>query len=110
MAKPKRNLLLIVVPCALLASWLAFGRPRIELVAGNAVAALAQSAPYALETRSLGAFGAERWVLALVGMARLLGGDREGGARDIDRSEPHAVQPRRGRTRARRHAIGRVKR
>ena len=67
------------------ASWLAFGRPRIELVAGNAVAALAQSAPYALETRSLGAFGAERWVLALVGMARLLGGDREGGARDIDR-------------------------
>jgi DNA-binding winged helix-turn-helix (wHTH) protein/tetratricopeptide (TPR) repeat protein len=66
-------------------SWLAFGRPRVELVAGNARAAVALSAPYALEARSLGAWGAERWVLALAGMGRLLAGDLEEGARDVDR-------------------------
>jgi hypothetical protein len=66
-------------------SWLAFGRPRVELLAGNAVAALELSEGYALETRARGAFGAERWVLSLVGMARLLGGDLDGGGRDLDR-------------------------
>ena len=66
-------------------SWLAFARPRVELLAGNAAAALELSEPYALEARARGAFGAERWVLSLVGMARLLGGDGEGGCRDIDR-------------------------
>jgi DNA-binding winged helix-turn-helix (wHTH) protein len=66
-------------------SWLAFGRPRVELLAGNAAAALELSEGYALETRSLGAFGAERWILSLVGMARLLGGDVDGGGRDLDR-------------------------
>ena len=67
------------------AAWLAFSRPRIELLAGDARAALALSEPYALEARGRGAFGAERWVLALVGMARLLGGDADGGCRDLDR-------------------------
>jgi hypothetical protein len=67
------------------AAWLAFSRPRLELLAGDAHAALAHSEPYALETRARGAFGAERWVLALVGMARLLGGDADGGCRDLDR-------------------------
>jgi hypothetical protein len=57
----------------------------VELLAGNAAAALELSEPYALESRAHGAFGAERWVLSLVGMARLLGGDGEGGCRDIDR-------------------------
>ena len=57
-------------------SWLAFARPRVELLAGDAAAALALSEAYALETRARGAFGAERWVLSLVGMARLLSGDR----------------------------------
>ncbi|MFL6206401.1 MAG: winged helix-turn-helix domain-containing protein [Acidimicrobiales bacterium] len=66
-------------------SWLAFARPRVELLAGNGVAALELSEPYALESRARGAFGAERWVLSLVGMARLLTGDAEGGSRDIDR-------------------------
>jgi tetratricopeptide (TPR) repeat protein len=66
-------------------TWLAFARPRVELLAGDAAAALATSEPYALEVRARGAFGAERWVLSLVGMARLLGGDAEGGGRDIDR-------------------------
>jgi hypothetical protein len=66
-------------------SWLAFARPRVELLAGDAAAALALSEPYALEARARGAFGAERWVLSLVGMARLLGGDGEGGCRDLDR-------------------------
>ena len=66
-------------------SWLAFGRPRVELVAGNARAAVTLSSSYALEARSLGAFGAERWVLALAGMGRLLAGDLEAGGRDVDR-------------------------
>ena len=66
-------------------TWLAFARPRIELLAGDAAAALATGEPYALEVRALGAFGAERWVLSLVGMARLLGGDADGGGRDVDR-------------------------
>jgi DNA-binding winged helix-turn-helix (wHTH) protein len=66
-------------------TWLAFARPRIELLAGDAAAALATGEPYALEVRAAGAFGAERWVLSLVGMARLLAGDAEGGGRDIDR-------------------------
>ena len=66
-------------------SWLAFARPRVELLAGDAAAALALSEAYALETRARGAFGAERWVLSLVGMARLLGGDSDGGCRDLDR-------------------------
>ena len=59
-------------------SWLAFGRPRVEMLAGNGAAALELSEPYALESRARGAFGAERWVLSLVGMARLLGGDTRG--------------------------------
>jgi len=66
-------------------SWLAFARPRVELLAGDAAAALALSEVYALEARARGAFGAERWVLSLVGMARLLGGDSEQGRRDLDR-------------------------
>ena len=66
-------------------SWLAFARPRVELLTGNAAAALELGEPYALEARARDAFGAERWVLSLVGMARLLGGDQEGGFRDIDR-------------------------
>lgn len=66
-------------------SWLAFARPRVELLAGDAAAALALSEPYAVEARARGAFGAERWVLSLVGMARILGGDREQGRRDLDR-------------------------
>jgi DNA-binding winged helix-turn-helix (wHTH) protein/tetratricopeptide (TPR) repeat protein len=66
-------------------SWLAFARPRVELLAGDAAAALALSEAYALEARARGAFGAERWVLSLVGMARLLSGDNEGGCRDLDR-------------------------
>ena len=65
--------------------WLAFSRPRIELLAGDARAALALSEPYALDARARGALGAERWVLSLVGMARLLGGDADGGCRDLDR-------------------------
>jgi DNA-binding winged helix-turn-helix (wHTH) protein/tetratricopeptide (TPR) repeat protein len=66
-------------------TWLAFARPRIEILAGDAAAALATSEAYALEVRARGAFGAERWVLSLVGMARLLGGDVDGGQRDIER-------------------------
>ncbi len=66
-------------------SWLAFGRPRVELLAGDAAAALALSEVHALEVRARGAWGAERWVLSLVGMARLLGGDSHGGCRDLDR-------------------------
>jgi len=65
--------------------WLAFARPRVELLAGDALAALALSEGDALDVRARGAFGAERWVLSLVGMARLLTGDREGGCRDLDR-------------------------
>ncbi len=45
----------------------------------------ALSKAYALEARARGAFGAERWVLSLVGMAELLSGDSEGGCRDLDR-------------------------
>ena len=66
-------------------SWLAFARPRVELLAGHAADALELSEPYALEARARDAFGAERWVLSLVGMARLLGGDQDGGCRDVDR-------------------------
>jgi DNA-binding winged helix-turn-helix (wHTH) protein/tetratricopeptide (TPR) repeat protein len=66
-------------------TWLAFARPRVELLAGDAAAALALSEAYALEVRARGAWGAERWVLSLVGMARLLSGDSEGGSRDLDR-------------------------
>ena len=65
--------------------WLAFGRPRIELLAGNAAAALSASEDSALDVRARGALGAERWVLAVVGMARLLAGDVDAGGRDIDR-------------------------
>ena len=66
-------------------SWLAFARPRVELLAGEAAAALELSEAYALEARARGAFGAERWVLSLVGMARLLSGDSQGGCHDVDR-------------------------
>jgi DNA-binding winged helix-turn-helix (wHTH) protein/tetratricopeptide (TPR) repeat protein len=65
--------------------WLSFARPRVELLSGDAAAALALSAAYALEARARGAFGAERWVLSLVGMARLLKGDSSGGCQDLDR-------------------------
>ena len=66
-------------------SWLAFARPRVELLAGQAAVALELSEAYALEARARGVFGAERWVLSLVGMARLLSGDSHGGYRDLDR-------------------------
>ena len=66
-------------------SWLAFARPRVELLAGDAAVALELSEAYALEARARGVFGAERWVLSLVGMARLLSGDSDGGCRDLDR-------------------------
>ena len=74
-------------------AWLAFAVPRIELTTGNPVAALRAAQPYAIEARARGAFGAERWVLALAGMARLLGGDLEGGARDVERVRMLWPQP-----------------
>ena len=66
-------------------AWLSFAVPRFELLAGNAAATLRACEAYAIDTRSRGDFGAERWVLSLVGMARLLGGDTEGGVRDLRR-------------------------
>jgi DNA-binding winged helix-turn-helix (wHTH) protein len=66
-------------------AWIAFAAPRIELLAGNPHAAVEAGADFARETRARGFFGAERWVLALVGMGRLLGGDIDQGGRDLDR-------------------------
>jgi DNA-binding winged helix-turn-helix (wHTH) protein len=65
--------------------WQAFAGARLELYAGNPIAALALGEGPARWSRAYGQWGAERWILALVGMARLLAGDVTQGADDIDR-------------------------
>ena len=65
--------------------WQAFAGARHELYAGNPLAALALGEDPARWSRAHGAWGAERWILALVGMARLLAGDVPQAAKDIDR-------------------------
>jgi DNA-binding winged helix-turn-helix (wHTH) protein len=67
------------------AMWQAFAGARLELVAGNPLAALALGSGPARWARAYGQWGAERWVLALVGMARLLTGDLARAEEDIER-------------------------
>jgi hypothetical protein len=67
------------------AMWQAFAGARLELNAGNPLAALRLAEGPARWSRAHGQWGAERWVLALVGMARLLAGDFRRGSEDIER-------------------------
>ena len=65
--------------------WQAFAGARLELNCGNPAAAIQLTRGSARWSRAHGQWGAERWVLALLGMARLLRGDMARAEEDIER-------------------------
>jgi len=66
--------------------WAAFAGGRLELQCGNANAVMSLTKGSARWSRAHNQWGAERWLLALLGMARLLRGDLARAEEDIERA------------------------